>query len=133
MIATVDTNVLVSATLFGGVPGRVMDAAIDRRFTLALSPAILTAYRDLLSRNKFGLPLQAVEVLVRDMESHALIVYPTKRHHIMVEDDDDNAIIGCALEAQADLIVSGDTHLTSLRTIEGISVVTAAQFIESIC
>ena len=71
-------------------------------------------------------------VLVRDMESHALVVCPTKRHHIIVEDDDDNAIIDCAVEAQADLIVSGDSHLTSLRTIEGISVVTPAQFIESI-
>jgi uncharacterized protein len=132
MIATVDTNVLVSATLFGSVPGRIMDAAFDRRFTLALSPAILTEYQDLLSRSKFGLPLQAVEVLARDMESHALIVYPVKRHHIIMEDDDDNAIIDCAVEAKADLIVSGDSHLTSLRTIEGISVVTPPQFIESI-
>lgn len=132
MIATLDTNVLVSGTVFGGVPGSIVNAAIDRRFTLALSPAILSEYESVLSRSKFGLAAEAVEVLVRDMESHAFVVYPTQRHHIVTEDPDDDAIIDCAVEAKADVIVSGDGHLTELEQIEGIPVVTPAKFIEMI-
>jgi len=47
-----------------------------------------------------------------------------------MDDPDDNAIIDCAVEANADYIVSGDAHLTTLGTIEGISILTPAQFIE---
>jgi hypothetical protein len=132
MIATVDTNVLVSATLFRGVPGRLMDAAIDRRFTLALSPAILKEYEGVLSRSKFGLTVGAVDILVRDMESHAHIVYPIKQHELILDDPDDNAVVDCAVEADADLIFSGDNHLIRLGTIEGIPVVTPARFVELI-
>ena len=130
MIATLDTNVLVSGTVFGGIPGSIINAAVDRRFTLALSPAILSEYENVLSRSKFGLLVEAVKVLVRDMESHAFMVYPTKMHQIVAEDPDDDAIIDCAVEAGADVIVSGDGHLTQLKRVEGIAVVTPAMFIK---
>jgi hypothetical protein len=125
-----DTNVLVSGTLFGGVPGSIISAAVDRRFTLALSPAILSEYENVLSRSKFALAVDAVEVLVRDMESHAFMVYPTKKHEIIADDPDDDAVIDCAVEAKADVMVSGDSHLTELKQVEGISVVTPATFLE---
>jgi hypothetical protein len=130
VIATVDTNVLVSGTLFGGVPGTIISAAVDRRFTLALSPAILNEYEEVLSRSKFGLAIDAVEVLVRDMESHAFVVHPKKLHQIVADDPDDDAVIDCAVEANADIIVSGDGHLTELKQIEGMPVITPAKFIE---
>mgnify|MGYP006310416445 CR=1 FL=1 len=92
MIVAIDTNVLVSGTVFRGIPGKIIDAAIDRTFTLALSP--------------------------------------TKRHSIIANDPDDNAVIDCAVEATADYIVSGDAHLTELAQVKGIPVVTPAQFVE---
>jgi len=128
VIATLDTNVLVSGTVFGAVPGSIINAAIDRRFTLALSPAILTEYDNVLSRRKFGLLPKAVELLVRDLESHARIVYPTRKHQIVADDPDDDAVVDCAVEAGADVIVSGDSHLTDLKQVEGIRVVTQAMF-----
>ena len=130
MIATLDTNVLVSGTVFGGIPGSIINAAVDRRFTLALSPAILSEYENVLSRSKFGLLVEAVKVLVRDMESHAFMVHPTKMYQIVAEDPDDDAIVDCAVEAGADVIVSGDGHLTQLKRVEGIAVVTPAMFIK---
>lgn len=131
MIATIDTNVLVSGTLFRGVPGNVIDAAIDRRFTLALSREILTEFRTVLLRAKFGLSAEAVDVYVRDLESHAVVLNPTRRHHIVTADPDDNMVVDCAVEAAADIIVSGDAHLIDLRIVEGIQVVTPADFLES--
>ena len=134
MIATLDTNVLIyetvlDGTMFGGVPGSIVDAAVDRRYILALSPAILQEYKNVLSRSKFGLAPEAVELLVRDMESHALIVYPRTRHRIVLDDPDDDAVIDCAVEARADVIVSGDSHLMELTQIDGIPVVTPSRFL----
>ncbi|MFP4377166.1 MAG: putative toxin-antitoxin system toxin component, PIN family [Spirochaetales bacterium] len=130
MIATLDTNVLVSGTVFGGVPGSIINAAVDRRFILALSPAVLHEYEGVLYRSKFGLLPEAVELLVRDMESHAHIVHPTKKHQIVADDPDDDVVVDCAVEAKADVIVSGDSHLIGLRQVEGIPVITPAEFLE---
>jgi len=130
VIATIDTNVLISGTVFRGIPGRIIDASIDHRFTLALSPSILREYRNVLSRRKFGFHPDVVEALAQDLDAHSVIVYPKKHHQVVMDDPDDNAIIDCAVEANADYIVSGDAHLTTLGTIEGISILTPAQFIE---
>jgi uncharacterized protein len=130
VIVTVDTNVLVSGVFFGGVPGRTMSAAESGIFTLALSPAILDEFRQVFSRPKFGLDPNAVQLLVADIESTALIVDPQKRHQVVTGDRDDDAVVDCAVEANATYIVSGDAHLTSLGTVEGITVLTPRQFVD---
>lgn len=42
-------------------------------------------------------------------------------------DADDDAVLACALAARADLIVSGDDDLLSLKRFAGIPIVTVAQ------
>jgi uncharacterized protein len=42
----VDTNVVLSGVFFGGLPGRVLEAWRDGRFTLVLSAPILAEYRE---------------------------------------------------------------------------------------
>ena len=130
MIVAVDTNVLVSGVFFGGIPGRVVAAAELGTFTLALSPAILDELRQVFSRAKFGLDPNAVQLLMADIESTALIVDPQKRHQVVAGDKDDDAVVDCAVEAKATYIVSGDAHLTSLGTVEGITVLTPRQFVD---
>ena len=130
MIAAVDTNVLISGILFGGIPGQIVSQASEGVFTLALSPAVIEELQGVLLRRKFGLSPEAVRVLVDDIESAAVIVQPRKHHHVVPEDPDDDAIVDCAVEAQASYIVSGDTHLTSLGEVAGIEVVTPTQFLQ---
>ena len=38
-------------------------------------------------------------------------------------------IIACALEGQADFIISGDHHLTDLKNYQGIKIVDPATFL----
>jgi putative PIN family toxin of toxin-antitoxin system len=127
---TVDTNVLVSGVFFGGVPGRIVAAAEAGTFLLVLSPAILDELRHVFSRPKFGLDANAVQLLMADIESTALIVNPQKRHQVVAGDRDDDEVVDCAVEANATYIVSGDAHLTSLGTVEGITVLTPRQFVD---
>jgi predicted nucleic acid-binding protein len=49
-----------------------------------------------------------------------------------VRDPDDDAVLACALAAQTDLIVSGDSDLLTLQEYEGIRIVNAATVIELI-
>lgn len=47
-----------------------------------------------------------------------------------MEDPEDNRVLECALEAEADYIVSGDHHLLSLEEFRGIKIVRAADLLK---
>lgn len=130
MIVTVDTNVLVSGVFFGGVPGKIVTAAREGIFTLAMTPVLLDELREVLSRTKFGLTPDAVQVLMDGIEASATIVYPGKRHEGVVRDPDDDAVVDCAVESRSLYIVSGDSHLTEKDNVEGVTVVTPRRFVE---
>jgi len=51
-----------------------------------------------------------------------LMVAPARRVNIIQEDPADNMFLECALEAQADYIVSGDRHLKQVGSFAGIPV-----------
>lgn len=129
MIVTVDTNVLVSGVFFGGVPGKIVTAAREGVFTLAITPLLLDELRQVFSRAKFGITPDAVRLLLDDLESFATIVYPGKRHQVVERDPDDNAVVDCAVESGSSYIVSGDPHLTEMDVVQGITVVTPRQFV----
>jgi predicted nucleic acid-binding protein len=40
--------------------------------------------------------------------------------------------LACALEGNADFIISGDKHLLNLRNYQGIKMVTPGEFLESL-
>jgi predicted nucleic acid-binding protein len=44
-------------------------------------------------------------------------------------DPDDDAVLACAVAAKADAIVSGDRHLLSLGSYDGIPIMTAADLL----
>lgn len=49
--------------------------------------------------------------------------------HAITEDRSDNKILACALDADADYVVTGDCHLAELEEYRGIRIVTAAGFL----
>ena len=50
MRVILDTNVILSAIFFGGVPGRILTAYRDGKLTIVLSPEILDEYRTTAAR-----------------------------------------------------------------------------------
>jgi predicted nucleic acid-binding protein len=54
-------------------------------------------------------------------------LYKTDR---ITADPDDNKFLGCALEAKAQYVISGDNHLLSLKHFHGIQVIDAATFVQ---
>lgn len=50
-----------------------------------------------------------------------------------IEDDPtDNKFLACALEAQADFIVSRDPHIRNIKHFHGIKIVDAKSFVERV-
>lgn len=126
-----DTNVYISALLFGGFPGSVLDLAILGAFTLILSPALLDELDEKL-RAKFEMTMEDTAFLRARLETVGEIVEPGEVLKVIVDDPDDNRVLECAVKGKADLIVSGDRHLLKLGMYRGIKIVTVRQFMESV-
>jgi predicted nucleic acid-binding protein len=67
---------------------------------------------------------------VFDLLEKDAIVVPGRSHvaNAIPQDPTDHMFLSCALEAGADVIVSGDRHLLSLKTFEGIPIMPVVQF-----
>lgn len=130
-----DTNVFVSSLLVkAGLPSQVLDAWRARRYLLVVSPAIIAEVQATLRypriRRKYGITDQDVAELVSLLEQDALLVPGDADVSGAVPDDqDDEIILACALDGQADFIVSGDRHVLGLGAYEGIPVLTVRGFL----
>jgi putative PIN family toxin of toxin-antitoxin system len=134
MRAVVDTNIIVSGLLWHGAPRKVLDAARQHKVSLFTSPKLLLEFEDVLRRKKFNERLLKVGLeagsLVRGFISLASVIRPAEIKPVVLEDPDDDAVLACAEAANAELIVSGDSHLLSLQQYGQIRIVSALNFLE---
>jgi len=126
----VDTNVVVSGIFWAGTPGRVLDAWTEGAFVLLVTVGILEEYFDVIDR--IAIKGGRSDLATRwktSLFDHAKMVKATY-HYDGCRDPDDAMFVECAVSAGASYIVSGDDDLLTLRTVEGVAVLTPAQFLE---
>ena len=130
-----DTNVVASAVLWGGVPRLLLQAGREKRVELFTSAALLAELTDILGRRKFDKKIAAstltVDQLVDRYAALAALVRPTPTPRI-APDPDDDVVIGTALAAKADLVVSGDKPLLSVAEYQGMRIVGVSQALQII-
>lgn len=132
MRLVLDTNVVISALLWGGEPHKFIRAATEGDVILCTSQALLEELHDVLRRphlaqrlaSHFATSQQAVD-RYGDLAIDALA--PSAPARVVPGDADDDHVIAAAVAAKADLIVSGDRHLLTLGSHEGIAIVTVRQ------
>ena len=122
--AVFDTNILLSAILFGGTPEILMRAARARRIELFTSSQILAEFASILG-SKFRWPEEDVRAAVLAIGRHAELIKANQKIAVL-DDDPDNRVLECSVAAAADYIVSGDHHLLALRNFRGIRIVRAS-------
>ena len=126
-----DTNVIVSAFLWGGIPRQLLDAVEAQRLELFTSRALIVELEDVLSREKFTAQLRRTHFtsayLLARYTQLATLVAPAEVTAPALRDPDDRHVLACARAARADLIVSGDKDLRVLKTYRRIRIVSAAE------
>ena len=134
MRVVADTNTVISGLLWHGAPRKVLDLARTGQITLYTSPALLAELRDVLGREKFAKRLQAAGMSVRYLSlryaSLAHVVRPKPIRPVILNDPDDDIVLACALAANAEVIVSGDSHLLNLKNHQDIAIITANDLLE---
>lgn len=136
MRLVVDTNVLVSAFLWQGSPGRLIELAIEREIRLFASRALIDELAATLAKKKLAKPVLATglsaEQMLRNYRRLATLVTARQLAQPVSRDADDDAVLACALAAKADIIVSGDDDLLVLKHFRGIPIATPTQALQRI-
>jgi putative PIN family toxin of toxin-antitoxin system len=127
-----DTNVLISAIVFGGKPREILGKIISGKIHLAISQDILDELVAVLTGSKFKYASNVAYEIKNAIEELGEMVIPEKRINIVKKDSDDNRILECAFAADADLIISGDNHLLELMKYKNIQIVSPVEFLEKI-
>jgi putative PIN family toxin of toxin-antitoxin system len=125
-----DTNVLVSALLFGGRAGMLRDAWQDGRIIPLVSKATFAEFRKVLSYPKFKLSQREIRAIIN--EEILPFVEP-------VEIDDqvsgvcrnahDDMFFAVAACGSAEYLVTGDQDLLVLKNYSTTRIVTVAEFL----
>lgn len=136
MRLVIDTNVLVSAFLWQGTPGRLIELAVENEIALFTSRALIDELAATLGKKKLARPVLATGLTADQMLRHyrrlATVVTTRRLSQQVSRDIDDDTVLACALAAGADLIVSGDDDLLILKRFQGIPVMTPAGAIRHI-
>jgi len=130
LCVVLDTNVIISAFLFGGPPKRILEHAICGAIEMAISLDILREVQEVLNRPKFGFPAEASAEMIRELQEISSLTYPIKKLNVVPTDPDDNRIIECAIESKASVIISGDSDLLNLGEYKKIRILSPTGFLD---
>ena len=136
MRLVLDTNTVISALLWRGAPRRILLSAHSNIVQLYTSIPLLIELDDVLRRSKFQARLHQARVTANDLvlgyAALATTVEPAELPPVVLSDPDDDAVLACALGAQAEAIVSGDGHLLQMGAYATIPILPAGILIDQI-
>ena len=102
-----------------------------RHLTSVTSPEILDELV-LVLREKFHAPPSEIDYYRDDISSLSEIVYPPGELSLLDVDPSDNVVLETALVGGVEFLVTGNKHLLSLGSFEGIEVLRAAEVVRLI-
>lgn len=119
-----DTGFYISAALHNGFARSYLVGRGTKflSYKLFSSEAILLELQEKLESPRFSFTRSRAVTLLQEVRGVVTIVAPRIKLSV-VRDPDDDKILECAKEARAELIVSFDRDLLSLKEYDGIKIV----------
>lgn len=135
--AVIDTNVFVSGVISPrGAPREILELAKRGSFKVIISIPIIREILQVLHRDyiytKYNLNEEIIDDIAAFLFEGTILTEDAMEVSEIKQDPEDNKFLACALEGEADYIVSGDDHLLKLKHYKGIQIVTARSFFEII-
>lgn len=111
-----DTNCLLQSLSQRSQYYKVWEDFVMGRYVLCVSNEILEEYEEIISSHMSSLAARiAVETILR--ANNVVRVDAQFRFNLITADIDDNKFVDCAIIANADYIVSEDSHFNVLKSI----------------
>jgi putative PIN family toxin of toxin-antitoxin system len=124
----IDSNVWVSALVFGGNPRRVLEKIVGQDITIVTSEEINTEVRRILGQ-KFPDFVQDFEQLLAILRLKILVVRLGGIQVAASRDEDDNRVLETALIGGALCVISGDKDLLVLGHYGQIRMLSPQEFL----
>jgi putative PIN family toxin of toxin-antitoxin system len=132
MRVVIDTNILISATLWSGESDRIIKKAENSEIELCLSEEILEEYAEVLKYPEILEKIRDNELEVKmtlaKIKSISIIFNPKLKINDC-KDKKDNKILECALESNADFIITYDNHLLEINEFHGTKILNPSAFL----
>jgi putative PIN family toxin of toxin-antitoxin system len=127
-----DTNVLVSAIISNGKSRELLTRGIKNQFSIITSDLIVKELVSVLKRPKFRTNEDEINRIIKALIKSSEIIVVKSKLEAVKQDPKDNIIIETAYDGKADIIVSGDRHLLTLKTFKGIRIMTVEGMLRSL-
>jgi putative PIN family toxin of toxin-antitoxin system len=128
-----DSNVWVSAAIWGGRPAEVVELAEQGKIEIFISAEILSEISRILDYGRLrsiyeGAGVRKWELMASIAGLAGFVVVANRRLEVVGEDPSDDRVLECAVEVDADYIVSGDKHLLRLGEYLNIKIIGSVAF-----
>ena len=138
MRVVLDTNQHISAIIRpDGHPAQILQLWRIGLIEIAISPLMLEEFEVVAHRpriqQKYNLSDADIDEYIEVLSAFAVVVPGEITVDAVPDDPDDNIVIACAIEAEADVIISGDQHLLSLGSYQRIPNCQGSGFPEWVC
>jgi uncharacterized protein len=114
----------VSGLIWGGAPRELIQLVVEGELRGLTSTALAREFERVLQYTRIEKALLKRGLAVTELSTQFALLNDLVESQPFAQrvsrDPDDDAVLACALAAQADLIVSGDQDLLVLQTFEGI-------------
>jgi hypothetical protein len=130
----IDTNVIISALLFGGIPGQLIPLWKSGHIKPLASAEIIDEYIRVMTYPKFKLIEEEIHYLLHfEILPYFIVVsVGPPLSPIIQKDPSDDMFLLCAEAGKANFIISGDQHLLSLKNYKQIKILNPEQFVKSL-
>ncbi|MEW6418329.1 MAG: putative toxin-antitoxin system toxin component, PIN family [Nitrospirota bacterium] len=128
MFIVLDTNVVVSAliTPFGNA-ARILNMVISGDLKLLYDDRILTEYREVLLRKKFGFAENDVDTLLEYIETEGLRITSAISNEPLL-DKADIPFLEVAVSGKADALVTGNKRHFKVKPVKGLKILSPDEF-----
>lgn len=129
----IDTNILISAFLWGGRPAAVLTRCLALNIQMLYTDATLAEFVETLNKPKFDRQLArrdfTRDVIIDRWRQFSTLVSASDVPENVIADPKDVIILAAAIGGNADAVITGDDHLLRLVTFGKARMITTAQFL----
>ena len=129
MKIVIDTNIVISAAFFGGIPRKVIQAAVEEKIIVCANSSIVDEYKE-IKDEMLLLKKGKLRDDIFDTYLEKIRMFKPVAVVNICRDPDDNKFIACAIDAKAIYVVSGDKDLLAVESYDEVKIVTAKEFYE---
>ena len=127
----IDTNVLLSALLFGGTPAELISLWKSGKIQPQLNKTTVAELLRVMAYPKFELTENEIQYLLYvEILPFCKVVSTKSGPVIITEDPSDDMFLRCCEVSNAKTLISGDSRLLALKSYGNASIMRPSQFLK---